>query len=130
MVAIDTDTKASIASYFYDHGWLVTFENERDNIDEEYGMFVNEMATQCIESGYKCVELWMADGEPGGSVPQLEEWVSPHPRFSLFYVVATHTTISAEKSQDSKLFFTRTMWYETEVRKSRSPVDIRVSTKC
>jgi hypothetical protein len=70
MVAIATNTKASVASYFDGYGWLVTFENERDDIDEEDGMLVNEMASQCIESGYNCVEQWMADGEPGGSVPQ------------------------------------------------------------
>jgi len=68
MVALATETKASVVTYFDAHGWVVTFENERDDIDEEYGMLVNEMASQCLEAGYQCVEQWMADGEPGGRV--------------------------------------------------------------
>ena len=84
VVLVSDSNTAVVASYFGSEGWLVTLEVDPDNpdaappgvepdsdvdIDEEYGMLVNEMASQCIENGYKCVEQWIADGEPGGSVP-------------------------------------------------------------
>jgi hypothetical protein len=79
--------KASVAAYFDDQNWLITLEIDPETpetapegidavdstINEEYGYVVNEMASQCIENGYKCVEQWMADGEPGGRPPQPTE---------------------------------------------------------
>ena len=69
MVVITTTNKANVASYYENEGWLVTSEVERDDIDEEFGQLVNEMASQCIEAGCHCVEQWHEDGEPGASVP-------------------------------------------------------------
>jgi hypothetical protein len=85
MVALVSDSNtAVVASYFRSEGWLVTLEVDPDSpdtapagtdpgnveIDEDYGLLINEMGSQCIENGYKCAEQWMADGEPGGSVPK------------------------------------------------------------
>lgn len=70
MIVITTPNKANVVSYYEDEGWLVTSETERDDIDEEFGQLVNEMASQCIEAGYQCVEQWHEDGEPGASVPK------------------------------------------------------------
>jgi len=70
MIVITTLNKANVVSYYENEGWLVTSETERDDLDEEFGQLVNEMASQCIEAGYQCVEQWHRDGEPGASIPK------------------------------------------------------------
>lgn len=56
MIASTTTNKADVVSYYEDEGWLVTSETKRDDIDEEFGQLVNEMASQCTEAKNHCVE--------------------------------------------------------------------------
>lgn len=74
VVAFEISGRVGVASYYEEIGWLITFE--LDDIDGaspsgETPSLVNEMASQAVENGYRCVNEWREDGEPGARLPNI-----------------------------------------------------------
>lgn len=74
-IVLGTEETVSVAAYYDSIGWIRsftdddTFRDDDTEVDTEYALLINEMASQSVEAGYSCVQHWLDIGEPGGNCP-------------------------------------------------------------
>lgn len=73
MIVLMTESTVAIYSLAVpEEKWFASYKEdigETQYKGVEYGRAMCQMASQCYEAGYNCVQSWFDDGEPGGNPP-------------------------------------------------------------